>query len=284
MADIESLVADLQAEQESLDAVLARVDEAAWQTDTPAAGWKVQDQIAHLAFFDGAVTQAITDPDAFTATLTDRAAEPDYVNVVAAPLVALPSSELWERWKSGRQPMYDAMLNADPKGRYPWYGPPMSVASACTARIMETWAHGQDVADGLGIEREPSDRIAHVVFIGYKARPFAYANRGMEVPEGAVRFDLTLPSGKPLVLGAPPATNPQAAGLGSMGAIAGADDEANVIRGTALDMALLVTQRRHRADTSLSADGPLAEEFLDVAQAFAGPPGGGREPGQFPKS
>lgn len=260
MADIESLLADLRAEQESVDAVLAQVGEAAWQTDTPAAGWKVQDQVAHLAYFDGAVTEAISDPDAFTAKLPARAEDTDYVNTVAKPLVALPSSELWERWKSGREPMYAAMRDADPTARYPWYGPPMSVASACTARIMETWAHGQDIADGLGVVREPSDRVAHVVFIGYRARPFAYANRGMELPGGDIRLELTLPSGAPLVMG---------------------ESQTDVIRGSALDMALLVTQRRHRDDTSLTAEGTLAEEFLDVAQAFAGPPGGGREPGQF---
>ncbi|WP_153502632.1 TIGR03084 family metal-binding protein [Cumulibacter manganitolerans] len=263
MADIEALIADLRAEQEGVDAVLAQITDDQWATDTPAEGWAVRDQVAHLAYFDGAVTQAITDPEAFRATLPGRAEDPDFVNTVAKALVALPPAELWARWKSGREPMYAAMRDADPKARYPWYGPPMSVASACTARIMETWAHGQDIADGLGITREPTDRVAHVVFIGYKARPFAYANRGLDLPDGDVRLEVTLPSGDPFVIGR---------------------SDTDVIRGTAYDMALLVTQRRHRADTSLVAEGPLAEEFLDVAQAFAGPPGGGREPGQFPRA
>ena len=264
MADMESLVADLRAEQEALDGVLAQVDDPAWDTDTPAEGWNVKDQIAHLAYFDGAVTQAITDPDAFRKTLEDVAKDLEgYVTAVVKDLVALPPAELWARWKEGRAPMYAAMLEADPKARYPWYGPAMSVASACTARMMETWAHGQDVSDALGIPREPTDRLQHVVSIGYRARPFAYANREMAVPEEGIKLELTLPSGEEFVLG---------------------ESDTNIIRGTALDMALLVTQRRHRADTSLEAEGPLADEFLDVAQAFAGPPGGGREPGQFPKS
>ena len=263
MADIESLIADLRAEQESVDAVLAQVDDAAWQTDTPAAGWKVQDQVAHLTFFDGAVTQAISDPDAFKAAQSDRAEDDDYVNTAAKQLVALPAAELWQKWKNGREAMYSAFRDADPTQRYPWYGPAMSVASACTARIMETWAHGQDICDGLGIQREPSERLKHVLFIGYRARPFAYANRGMTLPEGDIRLELTGPDGDTWTFG---------------------DSDTDIIRGSALDMALLVTQRRHRADTSLTAEGPLAEEFLDVAQAFAGPPGGGRVAGQFPKS
>jgi hypothetical protein len=39
-----------------------------------------------------------------------------------------------------------------------------------------------------------------------------------------------------------------------------------------------VTQRRHRDDLDLVAVGPDADRWLDVAQAFAGPPGEGREP------
>lgn len=282
MADIEKLIEDLRTEQEAVDALLAQVDESAWATDTPAEGWKVQDQVAHLTYFDAAVTESITDPAAFTAKLPARAEDADYVNTVAKPLVALPPSELWECWKSGREAMYTAFRNADPKARYPWYGPPMSIASACTARIMETWAHGQDIADGLGVRRPASSNVAHVVFIGYKARPFAYANRGMDLPDADVRLELTMPDGSDLVLGESGRSNPAAAGMGSMGA-SGVGEHLNVIRGSALDTALLVTQRRHRDDTSLVARGPLAEEFLDVAQAFAGPPGGGREPGQFPR-
>ncbi|WP_134324270.1 TIGR03084 family metal-binding protein [Cumulibacter soli] len=263
MADIESLIADLRAEQESVDGVLAQIDAAAWQTDTPAEGWKVADQVAHLTYFDGAVTLAVTDADAFSESQLNRKADADYVNTVAKDLVALPAEELWQKWKDGRDAMYQGFRDADPTKRYPWYGPPMSIASACTARIMETWAHGQDICDGVGIQRAPSDRLKHVLFIGYKARPFAYANRGLDLPAGDVRLELTGPDGGTWTFG---------------------DSDTDVIRGSALDMALLVTQRRHRADTSLTAEGPLADDFLDKAQAFAGPPGGGRRPGQFPKS
>jgi hypothetical protein len=52
----------------------------------------------------------------------------------------------------------------------------------------------------------------------------------------------------------------------------------NRVTGPALDLCLLVTQRRHRSDLALETTGPVAEEWLDVAQAFAGPPGAGREP------
>jgi hypothetical protein len=53
------------------------------------------------------------------------------------------------------------------------------------------------------------------------------------------------------------------------------------VTGTALDFCLAVTQRRHLDDTALKVKGPAATEWMSIAQAFAGAPGGGRRPGQF---
>ena len=55
-------------------------------------------------------------------------------------------------------------------------------------------------------------------------------------------------------------------------------DAEAAVAGTAVDFCLLVTQRRHLADTSLIATGDAAVEWLSIAQAFAGPPGPGRQP------
>jgi uncharacterized protein (TIGR03084 family) len=138
----------------------------------------------------------------------------------------------------------------------------MAVASALTARIMETWAHGQDVADAIGVHRLPTARLRHVAHIGVRARPFAYAIRNMALPDGDVHVSLDPPGGgEPWTWG---------------------DEHApDRVTGPALDFCLVVTQRRHLDDTSLLADGPLAQEWMEIAQAFAGPPGAGREPGQF---
>ena len=54
--------------------------------------------------------------------------------------------------------------------------------------------------------------------------------------------------------------------------------DANSISGPALDFCLLVTQRRNIADTSLVVNGPLAQDWVPIAQAFAGDPGKGRAP------
>ena len=61
----------------------------------------------------------------------------------------------------------------------------------------------------------------------------------------------------------------------------GPEDAADRVTGPAIDFCLLVTQRRHRDDVRLVADGPAADEWLGIAQAFAGPPGPGRRPGEF---
>jgi uncharacterized protein (TIGR03084 family) len=145
--------------------------------------------------------------------------------------------------------------------RVPWFGPDMSVASALTARIMETWAHGQDIADTLGVTREATDRLAHVAHIGVGARAYSFVANGRPAPTVGVRVDLVLPSGRPWS--------------------AGPADAADRIAGSAVDFCLVVTQRRHRDDTGLVVTGPAADEWMAIGQAFAGKPGAGRKPGQF---
>jgi hypothetical protein len=39
-----------------------------------------------------------------------------------------------------------------------------------------------------------------------------------------------------------------------------------------------VTQRRHVTDTDLVVSGPVAAQWISIAQAFAGAPGTGRPP------
>ncbi len=160
-------------------------------------------------------------------------------------------------WLAATGPrLVDAARAADTAVRVPWYGPDMSLGSFLTARIMETWAHGQDVADALGIERTPSSRLHHVAFLGWRAVANSFVVHGRPVPTEPVRVDLD-------------------------GLVLGPEDAADVVRGSLLDFCLVVTRRRHPDDTGLVAEGPVATEWLAIAQAYAGPPGGGRVPGQF---
>ncbi|TFV55126.1 TIGR03084 family protein [Geodermatophilus sp. DF01-2] len=259
---LQTLVDDLDAEAADLDARVAPLDGAAWLTPTPAAGWDIRDTVNHLRFFDRDALLAVTDPAGFTVMVTGLGADAGgYVDRLTEEGRADPPAAVLAAWRAGREALAGALRALEPGVRVPWFGPPMSPASFVTARLMETWAHGQDVVDALGQDRPATRRLCSVAEIGVRARPFSYAVRGMAVPEQPVRVELTGPDGELWTWGTEDA-----------------DDVGDVVQGPALDFCLLVTQRRHRDDLSLEVTGPAAEEWMGIAQAFAGPPGTGREP------
>jgi uncharacterized protein (TIGR03084 family) len=253
MPDVAGLCRDALAEHDDLRAMLAGIPEEDWDRSTPAAGWTIRDQLSHLGYFDGAARLSMADPDTFRSLLAEAAA--DIEKFVAATLDygrGIPGSELLDRFTEARRSLVEAALAMPDGARVPWYGPDMSVASSITARIMETWAHGQDVADALGVTRPPTERLRHVCDIGIRARPFAYRSRGLELPDTPLRVELTAPGGGVWEWGPP--------------------DAADRVSGAALDFALVVTQRRLLADTALQAEGDDARTWIAFAQAFAGNP------------
>ncbi|KNX38432.1 TIGR03084 family metal-binding protein [Luteipulveratus halotolerans] len=267
MADIAALLDDLRAEGDDLERLVAPLADDAWSTATPAEGWTIAHQIAHLAWTDDAALLAVADPEEFTGPHLREALAAyeqgrDPVDEGAAVGVTTPPADLLDRWGRGRAALQETLREHAASGaKIPWYGPPMSVASMVTARQMETWAHGQDVADALGVTREPTARLRHVAHIGVRTRNFAYAAHQEQPPEQEFRVELTAPDGEQWTWGP--------------------DDAAQRVTGPALDFALLVTQRRHVDDLALAADGEDPQHWLTIAQAFAGPPGAGREAGQF---
>ncbi|MFI2642763.1 TIGR03084 family metal-binding protein [Streptomyces sp. NPDC018610] len=259
MADPTPVFDDLRDESEDLDRLVAGAGDERWELSTPAPGWSVAHQIAHLAWTDRSALLAVTDPDLFHARAREALAAPDsFVDRGAEEGAALPPGELLARWREGRAALDAALRAAAPGARFPWYGPSMSAASVATGRLMETWAHGQDVADALGVARPPTDRLRHVVRIGVRTRDFAFGVRGLPVPGEEFRVEVVAPSGALWAYGP--------------------EDAAQRVTGPALDFCLLVTQRAHRTDLAVRAEGPDADRWLDVAQAFAGAPGAGRAP------
>lgn len=249
----EQLVADLRNERADLRALVVVAD---LDGPTAAPGWSVRDTVAHLAGTDREALRAVTDPEGFVA---DRPADHEVAALLGSHLQArmgLAREDLLRDWDEGADALLEAASALEPGTRVPWYGPAMSPATFLTARLMETWAHGTDVADVLGVAREVTPRLRHVAHLGVRTRGFAFANRDLPVPDGDVRVELTGP------LRATWAWGPAGA--------------ADVVRGPALDFCLLVTQRRHRDDLALVATGAGAHAWLDVGQCFAGPPGPGR--------
>jgi uncharacterized protein (TIGR03084 family) len=257
--DMRALLDDLLAETRVVEDLLAGLDDDAWDLPTPAEGWAIRDQISHLAYFDEAATLAATDPDAFRVAAAElMAVGAGFPDEVAARYRAMPPADLLAWFWRARGDLVTVFTDLDPKARLPWYGPDMSAASSVTARLMETWAHGQDVADAVGVQREPTVRLRHVAHLGVSTFGFAYVLNGRAVPDTPVRVELTAPDGDVWTWG--PA------------------DAENTVRGPALDFCLAVTQRRHLRDTALQVSGPVATEWMGIAQAFAGAPGPGREP------
>lgn len=248
---ITDVLDDLRVESEELDDLVAPLDD--WSVPTPAAGWTIAHQVAHLAWTDRMSLVAVRDPDGFTAGLA--AYDEHTVDKAAAEGAEHP--DLLARWRAGREQLAEA-LRAVPAGeKLVWFGPRMSPTSMATARLMETWAHGQDVADALGVVRAPSERLRHVAHIGARTIAFAFLVNNLAPPADPVRVELTAPSGELWTWGP--------------------EEAEDRITGRALDFCLLVTQRRHRDDLDVTAVGPVAQEWLPIAQAFAGPPGTGRE-------
>ena len=253
MTDVHQLSDDLRAEQDVLDAIVAGLPEEGWATPTPSPGWTVADQIGHLTYFDGSAVTAIVDPEAFRASVGELMAALGEGGGEAVTLHRdLGPAELLERWRANRRRLSEVAATLSDGDRVPWYGPSMGAKSFVTARLMEVWAHGQDVADAVGAERPASDRLRHIAQLGYITRGWTYANRGLEVPEGEVRVELAAPSGGTWTWGP--------------------DDAAGRVTGPALDFCLVVTQRRHVDDTTLEVAGEAARDWLEKAQAFAGAP------------
>jgi len=256
------VLADLSAEGAQLDAVVSSsgVD---FTSATPAAGWTIGHQIGHLIWADELTVLACREPETFLAARPGIVADlPAAIESGAAAAVGRPTPELLQRWRVGRTAVIQALAEVPSGTRLAWLGPPMGAGTMASARIMETWAHGLDIADALGVVSAPTDRLRHVADLGVRTRDHSFTTRGLPVPDHPFRVELTSPSGQSWVWGPADATE--------------------WVRGPGLDFCLLVTQRRHRDDLGLDAVGAAADTWLSIAQAFAGPPGSGRPPSPSP--
>lgn len=262
MSDASAVLDDLRSESRELDLLVAGLSTPQWAGATPAAGWTIAHQVAHLSWTDEVALLAVTEPGRFGDEVAEAMRDPEgFVDEAAAAVVAAYAPQaLLTRWRDGRERLQEALRAAPSGTRFPWYGPPMSIASMATGRLMETWAHGQDVADALGVTRAPTARLRHVARIGVRARDYAFLVRGIKAPGEEFRVELERPGGELIAYGP--------------------EDAAQRVTGPLHDFCLLVTQRAHRDDLAVRAEGAEAGMWLDIAQAFAGPAGPGRPPRQ----
>ena len=196
------MVADLRAESDDLDVLVAELSAETWAAKTPAPGWTIAHQIAHLLWTDRVALSAVTDEAGFAAVLEEAAKDPaGFVDAGAEELAVTPPDRLLADWRQTRVRLHDELMGVADGRKLPWFGPPMSAASMATARLMETWAHGLDVADALGVKRPATARLRSIAHIGVRTRNYAFAINGLTPPPDPFRVELRAPDGSTWVVG-----------------------------------------------------------------------------------
>lgn len=253
---MKELCDDLLAEYRQLASLVEAMTPRQWGKKTLFYDWTPWDQIAHLCFFDESALLAAKTPEAFvaeTAELQKQLGGTVDINTVArARFGHFSAPGLIHNWRRRFEALAALLSAMDPKTRLPWYGPAMSVRSFATARMMETWAHGQDVFDLTGHHRQVGDGIKNIAHLGVSTYGWAFVNRNLAIPEPAPYIELQAPSGASWVWNGP-------------------SSDRDYLRGSAEEFCLVVTQRRNAADTGLQFGGTAAQ-WLPIAQCFAGPP------------
>jgi enediyne biosynthesis protein E11 len=265
MTEPQTVLSDLKADAKHIHRLLSGLNSAEWATPTPAPGWTVAHQVAHLAATFRTAGLAASDKDTFVKLAAQVNADFDTaVEAALQPYLALPPDKLLARWHEELTTATDALAAVPPGEVVPWLVNPLPPAVLASAGMMELFGHGQDIADAVGAQIERTDRVAHLVGFVVHTRHFGHLARNMTPPSDDFRFEVTAPSGALWTFG--PA------------------DARQRIEGPAVDLCLLAARRRHHADLSLVATGEHAKQWLEIAQAYRGPAGEGRKPGQFAKA
>ncbi len=255
---------DLRDEANELYALLETLAPADWEKKTLFLGWTPWNVVGHLHFFDHVSLLALTDLDGFQEArkqvIADAQAGVNGKQQTEQAYRKYDAQELLARWHETCLEMAEQLGQSDPKRRLPWFGPDMGVQMFTTARYMETWAHAQAIYDLTHTPRSHTDRIKNIVTIGVKTFGWTFVNRGLEPPGPPPYVCLKAPSGETWEWNEP--------------------SEKEVVRGDALDFCQAVTQVRNVADTDLDVIGDVAQQWMSIAQCFAGGPVDPPKPGQ----
>lgn len=247
---------DFREESEILFALLSTVSDQEWKQKTQFKGWTINDVVAHVHIGNYMADLSLQDSAAFADFMRSFASArrqgSGHLGFTHAWLQGTQGRALLQQWRDFYLEMAERFALADPKMRVKWVGPDMSVRSSITARLMETWAHGQAVYDVLGQVRSDTDRIKNIAVLGINTFRWSFANRGLAVPAEIPSVRLVAPSGAMWEWGPPEADN--------------------LVEGNAVEFCQVVTQVRNIADTALRVVGATATQWMSIAQCFAGPP------------
>ena len=243
-------------ESDALYKLLINADKNSFKLKTQFKSWTINDVLYHLHVWNIAALLSLKNENEFKefmqnfmeAIKSGNSAR-EYEKILSDNTEGL---DLLNLWKETYEKISNEFAKSDPKKRVKWAGPDMSVRSSITARHMETWAHGQEIFDQLGFERIDTDRIKNIVVIGVNTFGWTYINRNLSIPEKMPKLSLLSPSNE----------------LWEWNE----DNEEDMISGSATEFSQVVTQVRNFNDTSLKVSGKIANEWMSIAQCFAGPP------------
>jgi uncharacterized protein (TIGR03084 family) len=239
-------IADLEAEEDRLEAILDSLDDAAWRCESGAPGWTVTDVVLHLAQSEGAVVATVTGDASRSPQLAGDGVDDAMDRLVRAERA--DPDVVFARWRAVRREALDALRAADPKEPLFWVAAPLKPATLATTRLAEHWAHGLDITEPLGIDFPDTDRLRHVAWLGYGSLPYAFGLQGLE--PHPVFCELAGPDGSVWHYGP--------------------EDADSTISGSAGAFCRVGAQRLAPEESGLTTTGPYGAEVLGVLRNYAG--------------
>ena len=245
---------DFRDECNAVYSILENLKEQDYEMPTQFKGWTFNNVIGHLHVWNYAADISLKDGDEwknFANSALQALGNGSSMNEFEQTITkGIQGPELLSMWKEYYTDMTERFAVADPKKRVKWMGPDMSVRSSISARHMETWAHAQELYDSLGLDRINEDRIKNIVIIGNNTFKWCFTVHKKSLPSIRPYLKLISPSGE----------------IWEYNEFS----EEHKIEGLAEEFCQVVTQVRNIKDVNLKLTGSIAEEWMSVAQCFAG--------------
>ena len=243
----------LAAQHAELAGLVDGLDDEGWARPSRCEGWSIADVVLHLAQTDEMALASVQGrlPEALYELTGGLPAAPSIDEgaalMVARDRAAGPAA-VYQRWRRSSAAMREAFAACDPGAKVQWVVGELAARTLATTRLAECWIHTGDVADGLGVEPAPSDRLWHIARLAWRTLPWAFTREGRS-PAGPVAFRLTGPGGEAWDFGE--------------------DDAATVVRGSAVELCRVASRRVPASETGLSAEGPDAADVLALVRTWA---------------
>jgi uncharacterized protein (TIGR03084 family) len=270
--DVSGALAEQHAE---LWGLIAELDDEGWHRPSRCEGWDVADVVLHMAQTDEMAVASLdgrlggpgsgpgsgpgTEPTGDEPTITTfaqgmaRLGPSATVDDAAAWAVdhdrGAPGPEVAARWRAASGGVRDRLAAIDGHRRVVWVSGELSALTLGTTRLAECWIHTGDVAEALGVEQVPGERLRHIARLAWRTLPYAFARAGREL-HGPVAFRLRGPSGGRWDL------EPDG-------------EPATVVEGDGVELCLVAARRVAPGDTGLRASGPDGDAVLELVRTYA---------------